>query len=84
MDLNHRPLPYYVARNEMKGKVKIFIGGADTSHKKPALIFAPLAQIGLIRVSIFLSLCAQMDLNHRPLPYKGSALTAELWAHKCE
>ncbi len=25
--------------------------------------------------------CAQMDLNHRPLPYKGSALTAELWAH---
>ena len=26
--------------------------------------------------------CAQMDLNHRPLDYKSSALTAELWARK--
>lgn len=24
--------------------------------------------------------CAQMDSNRRPLPYKGSALTTELWA----
>ncbi len=67
-----------------EGQDIIFIGGADSVHKKPALIFAPLAQSGLIRASIFLSLCAQMDLNHRPLPYKGSALTTELWAHKCE
>jgi len=53
MGSNHRPLPYYATRNEMKGKIIIFIGGADTAHKKPALIFAPLAQIGLIRAAIF-------------------------------
>lgn len=28
-------------------------------------------------------MCARLDLNRGPLPYKGSALTTELRAHFC-
>ena len=73
-----------MAGNDHQDSIKIATGIANNNNLPDHL--RTLLRLANSKIYLFFiiyilkfNLCTQMDLNHRPPPYKGGALTAELW-----